>query len=269
MGTRIEKKFEELRKEGKKAFIPFIMAGDPDPDICCDLVLELQRRGASIVELGVPFSDPIADGPVNQRAVLRALSQGISLPRILDMVGKIREKSEIPIALMTYLNPVHRFGIHKFMKEAKASGVDGLIVADLPPEDARDLIEAGADEGVNTIFLLAPTSSDSRIKKVCEASTGFIYYTSITGVTGIRERLSEDLKPMISKIKGYTDKPISVGFGISTPDQAREVASIADGVIVGSAIVRVIEERIGKGDIVSAVGDFAESISRAIREGIG
>jgi tryptophan synthase alpha chain len=240
--SRIEKTFKRLKKEGKKAFIPYIMAGDPSLQRTKDIVLLFEKCGADIVELGVPFSDPLADGPTIQRASERALKNGVTLRKVISLVKDVRQKTQIPIVLMTYYNPVFKYREDDFIKDAKAAGVDGVIVPDLPPDEAEDFIKISKKTSLNTIFLLAPTSTEDRIKKVIRASSGFIYYVSITGITGAALLLDGSMEVSISNIKKYTDKPIAVGFGVSTPLEATAVAKVSDGVIVGSAIVKRIHE---------------------------
>lgn len=239
--NRIDKTFRRLRRKGQKAFIPYVMAGDPSIDDTRALVGTLEEAGADIVELGVPFTDPLADGPVIQRAAERALKGGVTLKKVLALVSGIRGSSEIPIVLMTYFNPVYKYGTGRLLKDAAGAGVDGLIVPDLPPEEAGDFIKDAKREGVATIFLAAPTSTQERISKVVKASSGFIYYVSITGITGSALGL-EGLTEAVGTIKALTDKPVAVGFGVSTPEEAAAVAKAADGVIVGSAIVKRAHE---------------------------
>ena len=240
--NRIDKKFQELRDRGASAFMPYLCAGDPTPELTAKLLLTLEAAGADLIELGVPFSDPIADGPTIQRASERALTHGISLQQILEIVTSIRPQTDIPIALMSYYNPIFRMGEETFCKAAQDAGVDGVIVPDLPPEEAQQLLEIAPRYNLATIFLVAPTSPPERMQLIASVSTGFIYCVSVTGVTGARAMLSDEVAPMITELRKHTDKPISVGFGVSTPEQATQVAQIADGVIVGSAIVNVIEE---------------------------
>lgn len=264
--NRIDATFEQLRERGEAALIPFITAGDPDLETTKALVLELERRGADLVELGVPFSDPLADGVTIQRASQRALQAGASLAKILRLAGEIRRASEIPLVLMSYYNPILRFGLERFAEEAKGRGVDGLIVPDLPPEEAEELCRSCEKVGVDLIFLLAPTSSAARIERVISASRGYIYYVSLKGVTGARDRLAEGIQAAVSRIKAKTEKPIAVGFGIGRPEQVREVARFADGVIVGSAIVAKVEEHLGRADLVEQVGDFVAPLKGALKE---
>ncbi len=249
MTSRIEKTFKRLKMEGKKAFIPYVMAGDPSLERTKEIVLLFEECGADIVELGVPFSDPLADGPTIQRASERALKNGVTLRKVISLVSELRrgekdlrQLTRIPLVLMTYYNPVFKYGEENFIKDAKDAGVDGVIIPDLPPDEAEDFVKLSRKAALNTVFLLAPTSTEDRIKKVAKASSGFIYYVSITGITGAMLLLDGSMEVLISNIKKYTDKPIAVGFGVSTPEEASAVAKVSDGVIIGSAIVKRLNE---------------------------
>lgn len=242
MSSRIEKTFKKLIKQGKKAFIPYIMAGDPSLDATKEIVLLFEECGADIVELGVPFSDPLADGPTIQQAAERALQNGVTLRKVIALAEDLRQVTQIPLILMTYFNPVMKYGVENFVRDAAHAGVDGVIIPDLPPDEAGDLLSLANPASLNVIFLLAPTSTDERIKKVARASRGFIYYVSITGITGGALLLDSSLHASISKIKHFSNKPVAVGFGVSTPGEAAEVAQLADGVIVGSAIIKKYRE---------------------------
>ena len=255
--NRIDKKFIELKKKNKKAFIVFITAGYPNLAATAKLVLELQDQGADIIELGVPFSDPLADGPVIQAASEYSLKKGTNLVKILDLVKKLRIHTDLPICLMTYYNPVFCFGDRHFVDQAIAAGVDGVIVPDLPPEEAKEFTRYANNKGLANICFLAPTSSLARIKTISKVAKGFIYYVSLTGVTGSRKTMAADLKTNLAKIKRVTRKPVCVGFGISNAAQARRASKIADGVIIGSAIVNKIRENITRRDLVRRVGNFA------------
>lgn len=259
--NRIDKKFKELQALGRKAFIAYITAGDPDLAMTEKIVLALERSGADIVELGIPFSDPLADGPTIQAASARALKNGASLKKIFKMVGFLRAKTGMPIVFMTYFNPVLRYGVEKFFKSCSSSGVDGVIVPDLPAEEAGELIALGRDSGIDTIFLIAPTSTPDRIRRIANNSRGFIYYVSLTGVTGVRRYLPSEVLSKVKYIKSITPKPVAVGFGVSNSSQAKEVAKSADGVIVGSAIVKIIGE---KKDMISRVSKFSKILAEAI-----
>ncbi|MBF0331676.1 MAG: tryptophan synthase subunit alpha [Candidatus Omnitrophica bacterium] len=262
--NRIDLKFKELRAVGKKAFIAFITAGDPDLETTEALVLAFEKAGADIVELGVPFSDPQADGPTIQAASFRSIQKGTTLVKILKTVKKIRERSSIPIALMTYYNPVFHFGDRKFVEQAKAAGVDGVIIPDLPVEEASELCRYALAADLSTIFFLAPTTSDDRMKVAVNAATGFIYYVSVAGVTGSKAVVPSEIAIKIRTARRLSDKPICVGFGVSTPEQVHALAAIADGVIVGSAIVKEIEKHAGAKDLVDQVSAFVKKLSQAI-----
>ncbi|RKU08636.1 tryptophan synthase subunit alpha [Candidatus Poribacteria bacterium] len=264
--NRIDQKFQALRHQGVQAFMPYLCAGDPNPELTSKLLLTLEAAGADLIELGVPFSDPIADGPTVQRASERALTHHISLQQILEMVTNLRTQTDIPIALMSYYNPIFRMGEAAFCKAAQAAGVDGVIVPDLPPEQAQPLLEVAPKYNLATIFLVAPTSPPERMQLIASVSTGFIYCVSVTGVTGARAMLSDEIAPMITELRKHTDKPISVGFGVSTPDQAAQIAQIADGVIVGSAIVDVIEENMNdEAGLLAAVKQFASDLAAGVK----
>ena len=264
---RIEDRFTALKSAHRKAFMPFITAGDPSLDVTEALIEEFSARGVSVIELGVPFSDPIADGPVIQSSSIRALKNDVSLRRVLEMVGSLRRRGEeVPLVLFTYYNPVLRFGLSEFASAAAESGVDGLVIPDLSPDEADGLREEASRCGLDTIFLLAPTSTVQRIKLVADSSSGFIYYVSRTGVTGERERLSSTIQKSVATIRSYSDTPIAVGFGVSKADQVKEVASIADGVIVGSAIVRAIDESSNRPDLVSFIGDLIGGFVGAVND---
>jgi tryptophan synthase alpha chain len=240
--TRISKVFARGKKQGGKAFIPYIMTGDPSLEKTKETVLLFEQCGADIVELGVPFSDPLADGPTIQRASERALKNGVTLRKVIAFVRDMRKSTQIPIILMTYFNPIFKYGGERFIGDAKEAGIDGVIIPDLPPDEAGDFIRLSRKANLDTIFLLAPTSTEERIKKVTKASRGFIYYVSITGITGSGLLLDGSMEGLISEIRRHTDTPVAVGFGVSTPDDAAAVAKIADGVIVGSAIVKRLYE---------------------------
>lgn len=254
--TRIDKKFRELKAADKKAFIAFITAGYPDLETTEKLVLEFSRIGVDIIELGVPFSDPLADGRIIQEASKAALENKINLNDILTLAGRIRKLTDIPIALMTYYNPIFCFGEEQFAEKAGLAGVDGMIIPDLPPEEAGSFIKYAKENQLDTIFFLSPTTARERIKLVSRVSTGFIYYVSLTGVTGARRDLPADLIINLKAIKKITVKPVCVGFGISSCRQVRQLYRAADGVIVGSAIVEKIKENIGKQDLVEQVSKF-------------
>ncbi|MBL7081521.1 MAG: tryptophan synthase subunit alpha [Candidatus Omnitrophica bacterium] len=259
--SRIDKKFKDLRKQNKKAFIAFLTAGYPDLKKTFDLVLELENSGTDIIELGVPFSDPMADGVLIQESSSFALKKGVNLHKILDLVKSIRKKSQIPICLMTYYNPIFCFGKEKFLTKACNSGVDGLIIPDLPPEEDTGFLRQARKNNIDTIFFLSPTTLKERISFIDKRSFGFIYYVSLTGVTGTREELSLDLAKNLRIIKRLTEKPVCVGFGISKPGHLRAIFSLADGAIVGSAIIRKIKQNISRPDMVKRVGRFVRKMT--------
>ncbi len=262
--NRIEQTFKRLKRKGQAALIPFIVAGDPDLQTTEALVIKMAESGAHIVELGVPYSDPLADGPTIQAASQRALQKGVNLEDIFGLAKKLKEITP-PLVLLTYFNPIFRYGLKAFAENCQRSGIEGVIIPDLPPEEARPWIEEARRLGVDTIFLAAPTSPPERIRLVSKLSRGFIYYVSVTGVTGARGKLPEELKSAVRRIKEESKKPVAVGFGISTLDQAKEVSRFADGVIVGSAVVKIVEDE-GKNDgLVQRVGGFIASLATAIQ----
>lgn len=240
--SRIEEAFRSLKVMNRKAFIPYIMAGDPSIERTQETVRVLAKSGADIIELGVPFTDPLADGPMIQMAAERALKAGVTLRKVILLVRELRKETAIPLILMTYYNPVFKYGLAKFINDAIAAGVDGVIVPDLPPDEAADLMRPAHAAGLDTVFLIAPTSTRERMKKVVKASSGFIYYVSLTGITGSRISLDGSIEESIHLIRSLTEKPVAVGFGVSTPQEAHTVAQIADGVIIGSAIVKKMRE---------------------------
>ena len=240
--NRIEAKFKELKKKKKKALILYMTAGDPSLARNAELITAFEKEGVDLIELGVPFSDPLADGVVIQGASQRALKRGTTLKKILDLVGKIRKKSQLPLLLMSYLNPILNFGLDHFAATARRAGVDGLIVPDLPPEEGKEVSAAMRKHGIYVVYLLAPTSGPARLKLVTRASRGFVYYVSLTGVTGARKALSPEMARNIRLAKKKARMPVCAGFGISTPEQAKAAARAADGVIIGSAIVRALAQ---------------------------
>jgi tryptophan synthase alpha chain len=262
---RISQTFERLQKTHERALIPYVTAGDPDLATTKTLVREMVRRGGDLIEIGVPFSDPLADGPIIQRASQRALQGGTTLRKILRTVSELRRDVDVPLILMTYYNPVLRYGEEDFVADALHAGVDGIIVPDLPPEEAQALMELTADTPLDLIFLAAPTSTSSRLRLISEASQGFIYYMSRLGTTGIRDRLAEDLRVMLEKVRASTAKPIAVGIGVSTPDHVRLVSEMADGVVVGSAIVKLIEDLEGREEWLDQIGDFIAALKAGTR----
>ncbi|MFH0926017.1 MAG: tryptophan synthase subunit alpha [bacterium] len=259
---RIEEKFKQLKKEKKKALVIYITAGDPTLEITKSLVKEIANQGVNLIELGIPFSDPVADGRTIQKASLRALKSGTNLKKILKLVQDVRQSVDLPIVLMGYYNPIYKYGYDKFISDSLRAGVDGVIIPDLPPDEDNEFVEMAKDKGLDSIFLLAPTSSEKRIALITKKSRGFIYYVSLTGVTGTRNQLSETIRDKVKQIQLSTVLPIIVGFGISNPTQAKEVSLAADGVVVGSAVVNIIEKHINSPDLVARVGlavkDFKE-----------
>ncbi len=239
--NRIDRRFTELKNEGKAAFVAYICAGDPSMPRSLDVMHALDRAGADIIELGIPFSDPMADGVVNQLAAHRALEAGGNTPGVLDLIRDFRKTSETPIVLFTYLNPVYTYGFEKFHSDAAAAGADGILLLDLPPEEAARNTELTDAHDLKHICLIAPTTPAERIPQLAGASEGFIYYVSREGVTGAQQSLAEGIDRNVASIKEHTDVPVVVGFGISTPEQSQEVARASDGVVVGSAIVRQVE----------------------------
>jgi tryptophan synthase alpha chain len=259
--SRIQSKFLDLKRAGRKALIVYITAGDPDLERTARLMIELERSGADIIELGVPFSDPMADGPVIQRASERALKNGVRLSDCLELARQVRSSSDVPILLFSYLNPLLAFGLDRLSKQLPDAGIDGVLVTDLVPEEARDFIERMRASQIDTVFLVAPTSTDERIELIAGACTGFIYALSRTGVTGMRQSLSEAVAGLVRRIRQFTDLPIAVGFGISTPEQIAEVWRYADGAVVGSRIVSEIEKYANRPDLIQRVGSLTRELS--------
>ena len=254
--TRIEKRFQELKAAKKKAFIPYITAGDPSLKISAELILALDKAGADVIEVGVPFSDPIADGPVIQRATERALVSGASLADILRMGSEVRKQSQIPLLLFSYYNPLLRYGLDNLARDAAAAGFDGILASDLTVEESGVFVETMKKAGLNTVFLVAPTSSPERMRKIGASSTGFLYAVSRTGVTGERQELATDLRDFLKTLRTHTEVPIAVGFGISQPEHVQAVWQEADGAVVGSALVRAIEENAGFSDVADRIARF-------------
>jgi tryptophan synthase alpha chain len=263
--ARLAEVFAALRARRERALMPYLTAGDPSLDATRRLVAEAAKRGADIVELGIPFSDPLADGPVIQRATRRALAAGVSVPRVLELVQDIRAETPVPIVFLTYYNPILAFGLDAFCRAAADVGADGVIVADLPPEEAAPLRAAAGPAGLDVIHLVAPTSTPQRMRKLARATGAFLYMVSLTGVTGARSELAPDLARHLRALRSITTKPIAVGFGIGTPEQAALVARVADGVIVGSAIVGLVERHAGSPTLVSEVGDFIAALKSPLR----
>jgi len=272
---RISEAFSNLKREGKKGFIPFITAGDPDLETTGKLIVELARAGATLIELGVPFTDPMADGPVIQRASERALRNQFGLAEILQVVAEARKQTDVPIILFSYFNPLLQFcanagsadvssasslGFEKLAGEAKRAGVDGILVTDLVPEEASEFVSVLRANDLDMIFLVAPTSTDQRLQMVAERASGFIYAVSRAGVTGAQEEMSAEAEKLVSRVRKFSDLPVAVGFGISKPEQVADVWRYADAAVVGSAIVGEIENARSVGDVVSRVGQFVRQL---------
>lgn len=264
--SRIAEKFAALAQRGEKALVTFITAGDPDLATTEKLIPLMERAGADIIELGVPFSDPMADGPTIQLASERALAAGTTVAKILAMVKSVRHHSQVPLLLMGYYNPIFVYGPEKFLADAAAAGVDGVLLVDLPPEEAGAFKSMADRNGVNVIFLLTPTSDKARLDKVAKFGSGFIYYVSVTGVTGARQSVASSVIDAVGEIKSKVRLPLAVGFGIADPEQAGRVARVADGVVVGSAIVKLFETHSGKA-LEESVTDFVASLKAGIRRG--
>ncbi len=262
---RIGKKFEELHGKNEKALIVYLTAGDPSLDTTKTLALALEQAGADILEIGVPFSDPTADGPVIQAASQRALKTGTTLTGVLRMVADIRRISQIPIVLFGYFNPIFAYGVEKFSASASEAGVDGVLVVDLPPEEAQELRVHTDRAGLDFISLVAPTTGRDRLKTILTSATGFLYYISITGVTGTAAPNIGDIAREVGIIRKLTKMPIAVGFGISNAAQAREIATVADGIVIGSAAVKLIDENRDNDDLLSVVSGYMAEIKKALR----
>ncbi|MEM6939681.1 MAG: tryptophan synthase subunit alpha [Pseudomonadota bacterium] len=256
--TRIDRKFTELKAAGRKAFVSYIMAGDPDYDTALEVMRGLPQAGVDVIELGLPFTDPMADGPTIQLAGQRALEGGMTLTRTLEMVRAFRKgDDDTPIVLMGYYNPIYAMGVTAFLTAAKDAGIDGLIVVDLPPEEDDELCLPAQAAGINFIRLATPTTDDKRLPQVSRNTSGFVYYVSITGITGAAEAQAEEVAPEVTRIQSHSGLPVVVGFGVNTPEKSRAIAQVADGVVVGSAIV----SRIGRGDSVSDVLAFVRTLA--------
>jgi tryptophan synthase alpha chain len=256
--SRIDAKFQELRGAGRKAFVSYVMAGDPNYDTALELIKGLPGAGVDIIELGMPFTDPMADGPTIQLAGQRALEAGMTLERTLQTARDFRKDDDTtPIVLMGYYNPIFSRGVDRFLKDAKEAGIDGLIVVDLPPEEDEELCIPAQAAGLNFIRLATPTTDDKRLPRVLQNTSGFVYYVSITGITGAAEAQAGDVGPEVARIKSATDLPVIVGFGIKTPEHSANIARVADGAVVGSAIV----ERVGSGDSPTDVLAFVKTLA--------
>ncbi|WP_439118492.1 tryptophan synthase subunit alpha [Marivita sp.] len=262
--TRIDAKFAELRKAGKKAFVSYVMAGDPDFDTSLELVKGLPAAGVDIIELGLPFTDPMADGSTIQLAGQRALEGGMTLDRTLELARTFRQDDDTtPIVMMGYYNPIYSRGVDTFLVQAKEAGIDGLIIVDLPPEEDDELCIPAQAAGLNFIRLATPTTDDKRLPKVLQNTSGFVYYVSITGITGAAEAQATDVGPEVARIKSQTDLPVIVGFGIKTPDASQAIASVADGCVVGSAIVAELASGKSVTEVLAFVKSLADGAHRA------
>jgi tryptophan synthase alpha chain len=256
MSRRIAAKFQELKNRGAKAFIPFIMAGDPDLETTIRLVLELDRAGSSIIELGLPFSDPVADGPVIQRAGARSLVHQYRIADYLSAIETIRRTSDVPLLLFSYYNPIFQYGIERLTRDAHLAGIDGILLTDMIPEESGEYCSSMEKNELDPVFLVAPTSSSERIGKIAACSRGFIYVVSRTGVTGTQQELSDSVLPTVKRVRECTSLPIAVGFGISRPEQVQAIWNICDGAVVGSAIVSAMENVKAPADLPSRIGEF-------------
>ncbi|MEQ8182005.1 MAG: tryptophan synthase subunit alpha [Smithellaceae bacterium] len=263
--SRISEKFMALREKKEKALIVYLTAGDPSLAITKELILALENAGADILEIGVPFSDPTADGPVIQAAAQRALKSGATLTAILEMIKEVRRVSQIPIVLFGYYNPIFVYGGEKFARHAARAGVDGVLVVDLPPEEAPELREFTDAAGIDFIFLIAPTTGAKRTRQIAAGATGFLYYISITGITGTAAPKIADIETAVSKLRKITKLPVAVGFGITNPEQAGQIGKTADGVIVGSAVVRLIDENRNSPDLIKIVADFTGALKKELQ----
>ncbi|MDV7269320.1 tryptophan synthase subunit alpha [Thioclava sp. A2] len=262
--TRIDKKFAALKAEGKKAFVAYIMAGDPDLETSARIMAGMPGAGVDIIEMGLPFTDPMADGPTIQLAGQRALDNGMTLVKTLALIAEFRKTdTTTPIVLMGYYNPIYSHGVDRFLKDASAAGVDGLIVVDLPPEEDEELCLPAQDAGINFIRLATPTTDDKRLPKVLQNTSGFVYYVSVTGITGSQAAQATEVGPEVARIKAATDLPVIVGFGITTPEAAQTIAGVADGCVVGSAIVKEIGEGKSADEVLARVAALASGAHSA------
>jgi len=267
--SRIAAKFAELKKSSRSAFVPFVTAGDPDLDTSLEIIRRLPAAGADVIEIGIPFSDPMADGPINQASYLRALKSGMTVVRLLDLVRRFRKSDDkTPVVLMGAYNPIHAYGTARFARDAHEAGVDGLLVVDLPAEEDDVLRLPAAGQGIDMIRFLAPTTDDERLKVVLDGASGYLYYASIAGITGTKTYAESDVRASLIRIRRATTLPCVVGFGIKTPEQARDIASIADGAVVGSSIVSRIEKGVahgtGRSALVADVLDFCAALAKSV-----
>ena len=263
--TRIERRFAALKEEGRSGLITFLTAGDPDPDTALDILNGLPEAGADLIEIGVPFSDPMADGPAIQASSLRAIKAGMTLGKTLSAVQAFRNHDQnTPVILMGYYNPIYSYGVDKFLKDADAAGVDGFIVVDLPPEEEDEFCLPVIAAGLNFIYLTAPSTNDTRLPRVLKNASGFVYFASITGITGTDSAVTADVAGNVSRIRSFTDLPVAVGFGIKTSDQAAEIARFADAAVVGSALVNVIGNHLDLGD--QAKDGLCDQVLKLVRE---
>jgi len=263
--TRITRKFAQLKKQNRKAFVAFLTGGDPDYDTSRSLVCGLPQAGVDLIEVGIPFSDPMADGPAIQASSQRALKAGMTLPKTLQLIRDFRKNDDLtPIVLMGYYNPIYRYGVDRFVHECTSSGVDGLIIVDLPPEEDKELCDPALTAGLHWIRLVTPSTDDSRIESVLHNVSGFVYYIAVLGVTGTRRAMTDHIEIAVARLREYTDFPIAVGFGIKTPEHARSVAEKADGIVIGSAIVDLIKANLDNDGLPNS--GIAETVHSYIRE---
>ena len=265
MKTRIQERFRTLREAGELGLVAYLTAGDPSLDATLEFVLALAAAGADVIELGVPFSDPLADGPTIQRASERALKSGTTLARVLDLVRRIRKSSEVPLVLFSYFNPILQMGLEKFASAARAAGADGVLATDLTPEESEDYRRALGAHRLDTIFLGAPTSTDERLAKIANCSSGFLYLISRTGVTGAKDALPDDLPALLRRAQAVSELPLAVGFGISLPSHVSVLGGLADAAVVGSALVSEIENATKSGAQASSIDDAASALGRKVR----
>jgi tryptophan synthase alpha chain len=263
--NRIEERFKRLRKDGKKGFVVYIGAGDPNLEKTRELTIGFDKLGIDVVELGVPFSDPLADGLVNQLAAQRGLESGTTPRKVLETIAKIRQESQVPIVLYIYFNLLHRVGLEKFINDAARAGVDGLLTLDLPPEESENYESLMAAAGLSVIYLVAPTTPEERVELIVKRATGFIYYVSREGVTGMQSKIATNIGDMTALIRKHTNLPIAIGFGISNPDQARTVAAFAEAIVVGSAVVNQIAAHGKEPDVVQRVLNFTRPMVEAVK----